>query len=115
MKHRRNLKMRLVLRIIGTWFIGMAVILIIIDGTKSLAQSHLTTTSLGATWSAVSGGSLAGLKSFIDSRFFGPVLDPLLTALLAYPGFVVLGVPGVLLILAGRARRTRKFVRQDQL
>ena len=107
--------MRLLLRIIGTWLIALAVILLIIDGTKSLAESAFTMTSLGTTWNAVSAGSLAGLKAFIDTRFFGPVLEPLLTALLGYPGFAVLGVPGIVLTLAGRARRTRIFVRQDQL
>jgi hypothetical protein len=107
--------MRLILRIIGTWFIGIALILVIIDGTKSLAQSALITTTLGATWTAVNAGSLVALKAFIDTRFFGPLLDPLLTALLGYPGFAVLGVPGILLTLAGRAPRTRRFVRQDRL
>jgi len=106
--------MRLILRIIGTWLVGIAVILIVIDGTRSLAASRLVTSSLGETWSAVNAASLDGLRSFIDSRFFGPVLDPILTVLLGYPGFVVLGIPGILLILAGRPKAASPFVRQDQ-
>jgi hypothetical protein len=106
--------MRLILRIVGTWLVGVAVILIVIDGTRSLAASRLVTSSLGETWGAVSAGSLDGLRRFIDTRFFGPVLDPLLTALLGYPGFLVLGIPGILLILAGRPKSASPFVRQDQ-
>jgi hypothetical protein len=106
--------MRLILRILGTWLIGVAVILIVIDGTRSLAASRIVTSSLGETWGAVSAGSLDGLRGFIDSRFFGPVLDPILTVLLGYPGFVVLGIPGILLVLAGRPRTASPFVRQDQ-
>jgi hypothetical protein len=106
--------MRLILRIVGTWLVAMAVILIVIDGTRSLAASRIITSSLGETWGAVSAGSLDGLRSFIDTRFFGPVLDPILTVLLGYPGFIVLGVPGILLILAGRPKAARAFVRQDQ-
>jgi hypothetical protein len=106
--------MRLILRIVGTWLVGVAVILIVIDGTRSLAASRLVTSTLGETWGVVSAGSLDGLRGFIDTRFFGPVLDPLLTALLGYPGFLVLGIPGILLIIAGRPKSASPFVRQDQ-
>jgi hypothetical protein len=106
--------MRLIVRIIGTWLIGMAVILVVVDGTRSLAASALVTTSFGDTWTALLPDSLDQLRAFIDSRFFGPVLEPMLDAVLATPGFVVLGAPGVLLALAGRSRRDRLFVRQDQ-
>jgi hypothetical protein len=106
--------MRLILRILGTWLIGMAVILIIIDGTKSLAASTLVTTSLGDSWKSINAGSLDQVRAFIDSRFFGPVLEPVLSVLLGYPGFAVLGIPGILLAIAGRSRRSRLFVRQDQ-
>jgi hypothetical protein len=106
--------MRFILRLIGTWFIGMAVILIIIDGTKSLGANALVMTSLGDTWSAISAASLEQTRAFIDTRFFGPVLDPVLGLLLGWPGFAVLGVPGILLAVAGRSRRSRLFVRQDQ-
>jgi hypothetical protein len=106
--------MRLILRILGTWLIALAVILVVIDGTRSLAASALVTSSLGETWNAVNASSLMALKGFIDGRFFGPVLDPLLTALLGYPGFAVLGIPGALLVIAGRPKTGRRFVRQDQ-
>ena len=106
--------MRLILRILGTWLLGMAVILLVIDGTRSLAASALVTSSLGDTWNAVSAQSLVALRGFIDTRFFGPVLEPVLTALLGYPGFAVLGIPGLLLIIAGRPKAGRSFVRQDQ-
>ncbi|MEO8882315.1 MAG: hypothetical protein ABI377_02690 [Devosia sp.] len=106
--------MRLVLRILGTWLLGLALILLIIDGTKSLGADTIVTTSLGDTWNLVSAASLAAVKNFIDTRFFGPVLDPLLGVLLSFPGFAVLGIPGILLAFAGRSRRSRRFVKQDQ-
>lgn len=106
--------MRILLRILGTWLIGMAVILLVIDGTKSLGANAIVTTSLSDTWTALNAQSLAALRAFIDTRFFGPVLDPALLALLGAPGFAVLGIPGILLALAGRSRNVRQFVRQDQ-
>ena len=106
--------MRLILRIIGTWLLGLAVILLIIDGTKSLGANGLVMTSLGDTWTSIQASSLEQVRGFLNTRFFGPVLDPLLTSLLSFPGFAVLGVPGILLALLGRSKRARHFVKQDQ-
>lgn len=106
--------MRLILRVIGTVLIAFAVILIIIDGTKSLAANGFVFTSLDATWQAMHAESLAGLREFLSSRLFGPVLNPLISAILSCPGWAVAGVPGLLLAWAGRSRRERQFLRQDQ-
>ena len=106
--------MRLILRILGTWLIGMAVILLIIDGIKSLGADSLVTTGLGDTWTSLNAQSLEGVRAFIDTRFFGPVLEPILSGLLSAPGFLVLGIPGVVLAVLGRSRQSRRFVKQDQ-
>jgi len=106
--------MRLILRIAGTVLIACAVILIIIDGTKSLAANMLVVTPLETSWVEMHAESLAGLRAFLETRLFGPVLKPVVSAILGFPGFAVIGVPGVLLAWAGRSRRERVFLRQDQ-
>jgi hypothetical protein len=106
--------MRLILRILGTWLLGLAVILLIIDGTKSLGANGLVMTGLGETWTSINAQSLDQVRAFLNTRFFGPVLDPLLMALLSFPGFAVFGVPGIVLAVLGRSRRGRHFVKQDQ-
>lgn len=107
--------MRLVLRVIGTLLIAFAVILIIIDGTRSLAANGLVFTPLSATWEAMHAESLAAVREFLGTRLFGPLLDPVVSAILSLPGWVVIGVPGLLLAWAGRSRRERVFLRQDQI
>ena len=107
--------MRLLLRIIGTTLLAAALILVILDGTRSLGTNALVMTPLGETWRAIHADSLAGVQSFIESRFFGPLLEGLISAILALPGWVVLGVPGALLAWLGRSKRTRVFVKQDQI
>ncbi len=106
--------MRLILRLLGTWLVGIALILLIIDGTKSLGANAIVATSLGDTWTMLHAQSLEQLRAFLATRFFGPVLDVVITALLTFPAWVVLGIPGIFIAWLGRSRRMRVFVKQDQ-
>jgi hypothetical protein len=99
----------------GTLLIAFAVILIIIDGTRSLAANGLVFTPLEVTWQSMHADSLAAVREFLGTRLFGPVLDPVVGAILGFPGWAVIGVPGLLLAWAGRSRRERTFLRQDQI
>lgn len=107
--------MRLFLRVLGTWLLGVAMILLIIDGTRSLGDNRLVLTSLAENWGWLNAASLAAFREFIAGRFFGLVLEPVTEAILGFPGWAVLAVPGALLAWAGRSRRTRLFVRHDQI
>jgi hypothetical protein len=59
--------------------------------------------------------SLAAVREFLGTRLFGPLLDPVISGILAFPGWAVVGIPGLLLAWAGRSRRERVFLRQDQI
>ena len=107
--------MRLILRVLGTLLIACAVILLIIDGTKSLGANALVLTSLGDSWTQIHAESLETVKTFLNSRLFGPLLETIVTAILGFPGWAVVGIPGLLLAWAGRSRRERVFLRQDQI
>ena len=107
--------MRLVLRILGTWLIATALVLIVIDGTKSLGANHLVLTSLAQLWTQLHPESLAGVQAFFESRFFAALLAAALQTVLGYPAFAVSGVPGIILALAGRRPRRERFLRQEQI
>ena len=107
--------MRLILRSMGTWLIGLALVLLVIDGTRSLGANALVLTSLAGLWTQLHAASLAGLQDFLQTRFFGALLETGLTAVLGYPAFAVFGVPGVILALLGRAPRRERFLREDQI
>ena len=107
--------MRLFLRLLGTWLLGVALILLIIDGTRSLGSNQLIFTSLAENWTCLNAESLATEREFLAGRFFGMVLEPVSEAIFAMPGWAVLEVPGALLAWAGRSRKTRLFVRHDQI
>lgn len=105
--------MRLFLRTIGTLLLAVALILIILDGTRSLGENRLLIASLAETWKLLHAPSLGGFQEFLGSRLFGPLLRPVADLVLSLPAWVVLGVPGALLAWGGRSRRTRLYIRQD--
>lgn len=107
--------MRLILRIAGTWLIGLALVLLVIDGTRSLGANAIVFTSLADAWTSVHEPSLVAMRAFFDSRFFADLLERTLDAVLTYPAFAVFGLPGIVLALAGRTPRRERFVRQDQI
>ena len=107
--------MRLLLRVLGTLLIALAVILLIIDGTKSLGANAIVLTPLQDTWTQVHAESLLAVRQFLETRLFGALLETVISALLSFPGWAVIGVPGILLAWAGRSRRERRFLRQDQI
>jgi len=107
--------MRLVFRLLGTWLIGLALVFLVVDGTRSLAANDVVLTSLGQAWVQLHGPSLEGLTSFLESRFFADLLAVMLESLLTYPAFAVLALPGMMLALAGRRPRRERFLRQEQV
>jgi hypothetical protein len=104
--------MRLVLRIAGTWLLGLAVVLLVIDGTRSLGANRLVLSSLEATWNSVNPASLLIVRGFFEGL---GLPDGVMTALLSYPAFAVVGVPGILLAVLGRVRRRERYIQQDQI
>jgi hypothetical protein len=107
--------MRLILRVAGTWLIGLALVLLVIDGTRSLGSNVIVFTSLAELWTQLHPPSLVAVETFFETRFFAALLDAALKALLEYPAFAVVGVPGIVLALAGRKPRRERYLRADQI
>ena len=107
--------MRLILRILGTWLVAIALILGVIDGTKSLAANSFLFTSFAEAWTWVNAESLAATRAFLQSRLFGPLLETVSDAVFSAPAWLVIAIPGLLIAWMGRSRRVRRFVRHDQI
>ena len=107
--------MRLILRILGTWLIGLALVLLVIDGTRSLGANAILFTSLETLWNQIHAPSMAAVRAFFESRFFADLLDTAMANILNCPAFTVFGGPGIIFALLGRVKRRERFVSQDQL
>lgn len=96
---------RFLFRFIGVLCLAAAFILVIYDGTKSIAGNSLYLTSVQALWDLINAGSLAQLKPQIQSYANGVLWDPVMLALLAAPSWSVLGILGIIFVLVGRKKK----------
>ena len=95
-------------RFVGLWLIAGALVALVIDGTKSIAASHLMVTPLGLAWYTLSPTSLLSAQTFVQQKieaYVGHWLwDPLIQWILMLPGWLVLGFIGAWLVYVGRRR-----------
>jgi len=96
---------RFLLRAIGLISLAAAFILVIYDGTKSIAGNALSLTSVRALWTLLNAASLAKIEPLIKSYAGGFLWDPVMVTFLSLPASAVLGVLGIVFILLGRKRR----------
>jgi hypothetical protein len=95
---------RFLLRFLGLLCLAAAFILVIYDGTKSIAGNALYITSVRGLWETINAASLQNLKPLIVSKA-GFLWDPLMIALLATPSWALLGLIGVVFITLGRRKK----------
>ncbi|VAW21096.1 hypothetical protein MNBD_ALPHA12-1420 [hydrothermal vent metagenome] len=99
--------MRFLLRLAGTWMLGMALVLLIMDGTKSMAANALLITSLGDNWAMLDAASLDGFEQLIATSPVKFIWGPLVQPVLSWPGWAVLGFAGIVLAFLGRSKKDR--------
>ena len=96
---------RFLFRFLGLLCLAAAFILVIYDGTKSIAGNKLYLTSVQALWELINAASLARLKPSIAPHLGGLLWDPGMVSILATPSWALLGIIGVLFILLGRRKK----------
>ena len=96
---------RFLFRFLGLILLAAAFILVIYDGTKSIAANSLYLTSARTLWELINAGSLAKLKPLLEPYAGGLLWDPVMLFILAAPSWSVLGLFGILLILLGRKKK----------
>jgi hypothetical protein len=96
---------RFLFRFIGLISLAAAFILVIYDGTKSIAGNSLALTTVQALWQLINAGSLAKVKPLIDHYAGGLLWDPVMVSILALPAWALLGLFGILLLILGRKKK----------
>jgi hypothetical protein len=96
---------RFIFRFLGLLCLAAAFILVVYDGTKSIAANAVHFTSVRMLWDLVHAASLAKLQPLISPYAHGFLWDPVMLTLLAAPSWSVLGGLGIVLILLGRRKK----------
>src|SRR4029078_10424695 len=94
------------IRVVGVWFLLLAMVAAVVDATKSLAGGGAwVVTPMVAQWQALKANSLAAPKACISTNLGPFVWDPVMTPILHAPTWVVFGILGVLLYWLGQKRK----------
>ena len=96
---------RFLFRFIGLICMAAAFILVIYDGTKSIASNNVYLTSVRTLWELINAGSLAKLRPLIEPYAGGLLWDPVMVGILTAPSWSLLGGFGILLIMLGRKKK----------
>jgi len=96
---------RFLLRFIGLICMAAAFILVIYDGTKSIAANALFLTSARTLWELVNAASLAKLRPLLEPYAGGILWNPVMVSILAAPSWSLLGGFGILLLVLGRKKK----------
>lgn len=111
--------MRLTLRLIGTFFLAITLLLVVIDGARIFASSSFVYTPLGETWfkmdQALGALTLNTLQAIIQRYVHPAVWDPFFVGLLNMPGWLVFGILGALFLFWGRSRSHKRFMNVEGL
>lgn len=91
----------MLLRLIGYFFLCLALAALAYDGARMIADNgHIAFTSIEQHWNALAPGSLASFRDFIATTSpYG--LGPLVGTVLVLPAWLVAGGLGALIYLAG--------------
>jgi hypothetical protein len=103
---------RFLFRLMATIALAVAVIMAVLDVTRTIAASRLVLTPLVDSWASVSPSTLQRAQSFIVENAHPLVWNPLMVSILNQPGFAVFGVLAFLLYAIGHRpeRRIGRFV-----
>jgi hypothetical protein len=96
---------RFLFRLFSMFALSVAVILAVLDATRSIAASALVLTPLAASWAAAAPASLAAAEARVAETLHPLVWDVLVVPILSLPGFVVFAVLALLLYAVGRRPR----------
>jgi hypothetical protein len=102
---------RFVFRVLATLSLAIAVIMSVLDATRSIAADMVILTPLSESWRAVSPQTYDAAETAVSELLWPYAWDPVILALLSAPGFAVFLVLALVFYMIGRRpeRRAGRF------
>jgi hypothetical protein len=95
---------RFLFRLIGLCLLATAFVLLVYDGTKSIANHDLIYTDVKYVWAMIDQNSLNAVQNWLKQRAAW-AWNPYLQKLFDLPAWAVIGIMAILLILLGRKKK----------
>ncbi len=96
---------RFLLRFIGLCLLATAFVLLVYDGTKSIANQHLAYMKIGEVWADIDQNSLNRVEDWMKQKALW-AWDPYMQTVFDHlPAWVALGVVAMFLIVLGRKKK----------
>lgn len=99
--------LKALLRLLSMILLSVAVIMAVLDATRSIAAGGFVVTPLGASWKALSPDTLRQFEDMARTSLPDVFWDPGALALLGLPGFAVFAALALLFAFGGRRRERR--------
>jgi len=99
---------RFLLRLLSLVALAVAVVMAVVDATRTVAASALVTTPLGMSWEATSPSTLAATRIFVEQHLGQAAWNPVVTTVLSAPGFAVFLVLAFVLAALGHRPERRR-------
>ena len=91
-------------RVIGLFALAFALVLAVLDITRSITASAIILTPLGESWASFNPQSLAASKEAVESWVHPILWDPVLLFLLQLPSWLMFWVIAMVLLWLGQKR-----------
>lgn len=98
---------RFLFRFLATASLAIAVIMAVLDATRTVAAKTLVMTPLLASWEKTFPRQLEQFRAFLEQDIYPSAWDPVAKSVLELPGFVVFAVAAFVLYAIGRRPRRK--------
>lgn len=99
--------MRFMLRLLSMFALAIAVIMAVIDATRSIAAGEWTLTPLSQSWRAASPDTFNLVQDAIQHYVLPALWDPVMVSVLALPGWLVFCILAFIFYAGGRRLHRR--------
>ena len=111
--------MKIILRLIGSTFLALMLVFIIMDGAKILSTNSFVFTPLGQVWFEIDqtlGTLTLNTLQAVVQRYLLPFLwDPIFVTFLAVPAWAISLLLGAFFLFLGRTRARERYKHIDDL
>lgn len=93
-------------RTAGLFTLALALVLAVLDITRSITAASIVLTPLGKVWAKTSGATLLALKEMTEKTLHPVLWDPVLTFILSVPSWAIFWFIAMVFFWLGQKRQT---------